>query len=75
MEKNSQRARLLRELATKIRLRRFELNLSQEKLAELSSCNINSIALIEKGNRNPSYTMIIRIARALLLSPKELMPE
>lgn len=62
-------------LSLRIRSRRMQLDLSQEKLAELVDCHVNHIARIERCIVNPSYLMIIRIARALELSPKELMPD
>lgn len=75
MENKKKRLHLLRLLANKIRLRRFELKMTQEKLAELSHCNVNSISRIERCESVASYIMIIKIANALLVSPKELMPE
>ena len=72
---NKRKKVLLRALSNKIRLRRFELRLSQEKLGELAGCNVNHIGRIERAQADPSFTMIIRISQALLLSPRELMPE
>jgi len=65
----------IKKLSNQIRMRRFELHLSQEKLAELAECNVNHIGRMEREQVDPSFTMIIKIARALGISPKDLMPE
>jgi transcriptional regulator with XRE-family HTH domain len=65
----------IRDLSSVIRIRRSQLKLSQERLAELVDCHVNHIARIERSKVDPSYTMVIRIALALKLSPKDLMPD
>lgn len=62
-------------LAAKIRVQRAKINLSQEGLAELAGCHPNHIGRTERAQADPSFTMILKIARALGLSPKDLMPE
>ena len=64
---------MLLEFARKVRMRRHELRLTQEGLAE-SAENVNFVGGIERASRNPSLTSIIRLAKALKLSPKDLMP-
>lgn len=66
---------VIRDLADKIRKRRFEIDLSQLEVSHRVDCNINSYGEIERGHVDPSFTMLIRIAKALLISPKDLMPE
>lgn len=61
--------------ATKIRVCRANSGLSQMKLAELANCHINHIGRIERGESDPTFSMMLRIARALKISPKDLMPD
>jgi transcriptional regulator with XRE-family HTH domain len=65
----------IKEFAQKVRLRRHELDLSQEKLAERAHCHATSISRIEKAEFDPRLTTILKLAKALHLSPKDLMPE
>jgi transcriptional regulator with XRE-family HTH domain len=76
MSKKSIKAKdpLLLEFARKIRMRRHELNLTQEELAEAADIHVNFVGGIERASRNPSLTSIIKMARALKLDPKDLMP-
>lgn len=69
------RSQSLAVLAKKVRLRRHELNLTQEALAERTNCHVNYIGSIERALRNPSYQSLIALANALEISPKDLMPE
>lgn len=57
-----------------MRLKRYEKNLTQEKLAEKMDCNVNAIGKIERGESIPSLRTIINLAKALGISPKDLMP-
>ncbi len=66
---------ILTELAKKVRLRRYELGLTQEQLAERANFHVNYIGGIERGERNPSIESLVNLAKALELSPKELMPD
>ena len=56
-----------------VRLRRHQLNLSQEELAERIGCHVNHIGRIERGQADPSLSMIVRISRALELTPIDLL--
>lgn len=56
---------LLKELAKRIRGRRNELNLSQEKLAEKCSFDRTYISLLERAKRNPSYLNLIKLCVGL----------
>jgi transcriptional regulator with XRE-family HTH domain len=66
---------VLLEFAKKVRLRRYELGLTQEQLAERADFHVNYIGGIERGERNPSVESVVALANALEISPRELMPE
>jgi len=66
---------VLLEFAKKVRLRRYELGLTQEQLAERADFHVNYIGGIERGERNPSVESVVSLAKALEISPRELMPE
>ena len=73
--KVSKKDSALREFAKKVRMRRYELELTQEELAEKANLHVNYIGGIERGERNVSFEKIIELACALELSPKNLMPD
>jgi len=55
-----------------VRAARCELGLSQAELAERSELDPTYISGIERGERNPSLTSILKIADALGMAPSEL---
>lgn len=57
-------------IGIKIKLLRTKLNYSQEKLAEISGLNKNSIGAVERGESRPTIDTLERIAIALGLSSK-----
>jgi transcriptional regulator with XRE-family HTH domain len=63
------------EFARLVRTRRQTLLLSQEQLAEKSDLHVNFVGGLERATRNPSLTSIIKLSKALKLSPKDLVPE
>lgn len=71
----SKKSTILIEFARKIRVRRHELGLTQEELAEAADFHVNYIGGIERAERNPSLESIIILAKALKQSPKDLMPD
>jgi DNA-binding XRE family transcriptional regulator len=50
------------------------MNISQMKLAELADCSLQAIGNIERGNANPSLIMVYKLAHALAVSPRDLIP-
>jgi len=65
---------ILIEFAKKVRNRRYDLGLTQEELAEKADFHVNFVGGIERATRNPSLTSIIRLAEALKVPLKDLLP-
>lgn len=59
--------------ATTLRSLRADRKLSQERLAELSGVHINSIGLLERGQREPSLYMIFQLAEGLSMTPAKIV--
>lgn len=66
---------ILIEFSRKVRQRRYELQLTQEQLAERANFHVNYIGGIERSTRNPSLTSIVALAKALEISTKDLIPD
>jgi transcriptional regulator with XRE-family HTH domain len=58
-----------------IRRRRRELDMTQEKLAELAELHRTYISNLENGEANPSLDIIDRLARALDISIAQLFTD
>ncbi len=67
--------RLVTALGEAIRKRRQAKNLSQEALAEIADFDRTYVSLLERGERNPSFTNLCRVAAALDTTPSELLKE
>ncbi len=65
--------RLVASLGATIRRRRQENGLSQEAFAEKADFDRTYISLLERGERNPSFTNLCRVASALEITPSELL--
>jgi transcriptional regulator with XRE-family HTH domain len=60
-------------LGSAIREIRHGVGVSQEELAHRSGLHRTYVGGIERGERNPSYTNIVRLSEALSVSPSELL--
>ncbi|MBD2098481.1 helix-turn-helix transcriptional regulator [Trichocoleus sp. FACHB-591] len=58
-----------------IRRRRRELDITQEKLAELAELHRTYISNLERGDANPTLDMINRLAKALDISIAQLFTD
>ena len=61
--------------ALKLRTKREELGISQEKLAERSGLHRTYIGMVERMERNPSLVCIYKIANGLNVSVKQLLDD
>jgi transcriptional regulator with XRE-family HTH domain len=66
------RREVLRKLGEKVRALRHERGLTQEALAETLDLSVAYVSLIERGGRNPPYTTVVAIARALGVSARDI---
>ena len=67
------RREVLRKLGEKVRAYRHERGLTQEALAESLDLSVAYVSLIERGGRNPPFTTVVAIARALGVSPRDMV--
>jgi transcriptional regulator with XRE-family HTH domain len=65
----------LRRLGERIRDQRRHRGLTQESLAEALELSVAYISLIERGGRNPPYTTVVAIAKALGIPATRLVSE
>lgn len=61
------------EFGRKVRKLREEQGYSQESFADVVDIHRTYIGGIERGERNPTLTTIVRIAKALRIKPAELV--
>jgi transcriptional regulator with XRE-family HTH domain len=61
------------QLGKRIRVLRQERKISQEELAGRADIHRNYISQIESGKRNLSFYNVVKIARALQVSPSKLI--
>jgi len=64
--------KILQDFGKKVQLYRKKKGLSQEELSFMSDMHRTYISQIEAGKRNVALKNIVRIAKALGISPKEL---
>ena len=70
---NIQNEILLNQLAEKIKVRRAELNISQEKLAEKCNFDRTYISLLERSKRNLSFSNLKKLCDGLEISLSDLL--
>jgi transcriptional regulator with XRE-family HTH domain len=63
----------LRRLGERVREQRRSRGLTQEALAEALDLSVAYVSLIERGGRNPPYTTVVAIARALGVAPSRIV--
>ena len=68
------RSAFLKKFGRAVRMIRYAKGVSQLKLAELAGCSLQAIGNIERGQANPSIWMVYKIAKALEICPKDLIP-
>ena len=69
------RREVLRKLGEKVRSYRHERGLTEKALAESLDVSVAYVSLIERGDRNPPYTTVVAIARALGVSVRDIFAE
>lgn len=60
-------------LAENMRKERMKQGMSQEALAHASGIHSSEISRIERGAREPRLSTLVRLARALSVTPSELL--
>ncbi len=72
---NRKKTPIRKAFGLKVRTRRFELDMTQEELAEKADLHPTYVGSVERGERNIALENIIALAQALGCSPKDLMPD
>ncbi|HVO21153.1 MAG TPA: helix-turn-helix transcriptional regulator [Anaeromyxobacter sp.] len=65
----------LRRLGERVREHRRAKGLTQESLAQALDLSVAYVSLIERGGRNPPFTTVMAIARALTVTPSRLVAD
>jgi transcriptional regulator with XRE-family HTH domain len=60
-------------LGEAVRLLRLECGLVQEELADLVGTDHKQVGGIERGERNPSYATLVRLAEGLQTRPSKIL--
>ncbi|HEY4832114.1 MAG TPA: helix-turn-helix transcriptional regulator [Waddliaceae bacterium] len=72
---NRKKTPIRKAFGLKVRMRRFEIGITQEELAENADLHPTYVGSVERGERNIAIENIIAIAKGLGCSPKNLMPD
>jgi transcriptional regulator with XRE-family HTH domain len=70
---NDGRMRPVDQFAANLRARRRSARLSQEQLSRLTGLHPTEISRLERAVREPRLSTIVRLARALEISPSDLL--
>ncbi len=65
----------LRRLGDRVREQRRNRGFTQQALAEALDLSVAYVSLIERGGRNPPYTTVVAIARALGVQPSRIVAD
>lgn len=71
---NRKKTPIRKAFGLKVRMRRFEVGITQEELAEKADLHPTYVGSVERGERNISLENIVSIASALGCHPKDLFP-
>lgn len=71
---NRKKTPIRKAFGLKVRMRRFELGITQEELAERAGLHPTYVGSVERGERNIALENIIALSGALNCSSKDLMP-
>lgn len=63
---------ILSDFGNRLRKLRIEKGVSQEKFADLTQLDRTYVSGLERGKRNPSYLILLKIAKSLNISVKDL---
>lgn len=72
---NRKKTPIRKAFGLKVRMRRFELGITQEELAEKADLHPTYVGSVERGERNIALENIVALAKALKCSAKDLMDE
>jgi len=65
----------IQDFGNRVRALRIERGLTQERLAALAGMHFSAIGHIERASRSSTLDTILKLARALGIQPRELLPE
>lgn len=72
---NRKRTPIRKAFGLKVRMRRYEIGLTQEALAEKAELHPTYVGSVERGERNIALENIVALSKALSCSPRDLMPD
>ena len=63
-----------KKVGKKIRIIRRKKGITQEEIADKSGMHVSTLGRIERGESNPPLQTLNKIAQALRVKPKEILP-